>query len=83
MNVEKKEITRVVENEYNITLNEEQALILTLILGKIGGVHRMRDLLVNPLYNELQKNIGYEKVHRFQVDNKNTFENSLWFKGGE
>lgn len=83
MNVEKKEITRVVENEYIITLNEEQAMILTLILGKIGGIHRMAAMLVNPLYNELQKNIGAGKVYRFLVDNENTFESTLWFKGGE
>lgn len=83
MKIEKKKITRVVEYEYNFTLNEEQALILTFILGKIGGIHLMRDLLVNPLYSELEKNIGTEKVYKFRVDNKNALESYMWFKKDE
>lgn len=58
MKVEKKEIRRVVENEYTLTLSEEQAMILVALMGNIGGYNSWRQTVVDPIYMELRRSIG-------------------------
>lgn len=70
MKIEKKEVKRVVEYEYNFTFNEEQTMILAYIMGSIGGCHPWRGEFINPLYNELFDMIDREKLEEFKRKNK-------------
>ena len=70
MNVEKKEITRVVENEYTITLNEEQAMILAYIMGNIAVVLPWKSGFIDRLYSQLYDMIGSQKLEEFKKKNK-------------
>lgn len=65
MKIEKREIRRVVENEYTITLSEEQAMILVAIMGNIGGYNNWRGDLIDPMYSNLVRSIGREEYDKW------------------
>lgn len=65
MKLEKKEIEVVVkENGYILTMSEEEAKILCMIVGSIGGDHPWRRFL-STLYDRFYENVGNKKMNEY------------------
>lgn len=70
MKIERKEIVKVIESEYTITLNEEAAMILVAIMGNIAGCNSWRTDFIDPMYRELGNKIGFNNYYEWYAKNK-------------
>lgn len=80
MKISKTEVTRIVENEYTLTLTEEQAMILVAIMGNIGGHNSWRKNVVDPIYYDLVKAIGRDEYEDWFKDKRNMMSASMQMK---
>lgn len=80
MKISKTEVTRIVENEYTLTLTEEQAMILAAIMGNVGGYNSWRKTVVDPIYYDLVKSIGRDEYENWFKDKRKLMTQSMQLK---
>lgn len=82
MKVERKDIEVVAvtfENGYNIQLTEREAMILTFIVGQVGGIHSFREFL-SPFYDEMVEKIGDKNYTIFAEKYRPDVDKSMYLK---
>lgn len=63
----------------NIEIDEYQAKVLALLLGKIGGAHPFRDV-TSPLYNQLIMAVGQNEYDKFACKHRDDIQQGMFLK---
>ena len=76
VNVKEKVIT---EKVITVEFTEEEAMIVCLIMGRIGGAHDWRSV-TSGLYHELIDVLGRKKYDAFNVKHDRDVERSMYLR---